>query len=69
MRQYKTAKHPKTGKVHVIGYVGSGQWMEISGPHQSLGEAKRACLGYERAERSQRAELLDESILPERQLD
>ena len=69
MRQYKTASHPKTGKAHVIGYVGGGRWMEISGPYPSIDEARRACLGYELAERSARAELLDESILPERQLD
>jgi hypothetical protein len=58
MRTYKTAIHPKTGKPHVVGYVGDGQWMEINGPYPSRVEAERACLTYERAEISEKKEIL-----------
>jgi len=29
MKNYKTANHPKTGKAHVVGYIGNGKYMQI----------------------------------------
>jgi hypothetical protein len=41
MREYKPAKHPKTGKWHAVGYIGGGQYMQIGGPFGSKSKVEK----------------------------
>jgi hypothetical protein len=50
MRAYKTARHPKTNAWHVVGHIGGGQYMEISGPFASKAHAEKWIPGQLKAD-------------------
>jgi hypothetical protein len=56
MKKYKPAKHPKTGAWHIVGYIGNGQYMELSGPFQSILEAEAWITIQHSADRDSRRE-------------
>ena len=50
MKTYKPAKHPKSGQWHVVGHIGGGQYMEISGPFDSQEDAEKWIPGQLKAD-------------------
>ena len=50
MREYKPAKHPKTGKWHVVGHIGGGQYMQVGGPFESKSKVEKWILTQFRAD-------------------
>ena len=54
MRVYKPAKHPKSGKWHVVGHIGGGQYMQVSGPFASKEHAEKWIPGQMKADSAAR---------------
>jgi len=52
--QYKTAKHPQTGKLWIVGYCGGGYYMPIKEVNK---DAKQEIIHLLRAEQSAKREL------------
>lgn len=59
MKEYKPAKHPKTGKWHVVGHIGGGKYMQISGPFASKGVAEKWIPGQLKADSAARNSTLN----------
>lgn len=52
--EYITVKHPKTGKLWIMGHCGGGQYVQI---REVVSDAKKEIIHLMQAEQAQRADL------------